>query len=195
MNERLEALFERVQDVLADMTPRDRMLLLGLTIFVALGVIGGVTFSMKSTLDGMQSRIDERAKNLEFVYDMAQQYADATATLAVLEKDLARNSNIDLSAFLEQACMKAQIEGACPDSVREKSTIQDGNLEEKVYTVSISNVSTQQLATLLYEAETAGFPMKIRSTKVKTRTRKGEKLLSVTMDISSFRAINAGGEG
>ena len=41
----------------------------------------------------------------------------------------------------------------------------------------------------LVEIETAGFPMKIRSLKVKTRGRAGEKKLRVDMDISAFTLI------
>jgi hypothetical protein len=193
MRDRLDAILDRIQGILADMTPRDRSLALGLVVVFLVGIVAGTSWWMKSTLDALQGRLDERAKNVQFVYDAAQEYVDGQANLQVLEQDLQKTAGVDLSAFLEQAAQKASIDS--PDSVREKSTVQEGNLEEKLYTVTLNDISTQQLAEFLYEAEAAGYPLKIRSTKVKTRTKKDEKLLQVNMEISAFRAIEPGSEG
>ena len=193
MRERLENILDRIQDVLADMTPRDRTLLLGLTIAVLLGLVVGSSYAMKRTLDTLETRVNDRAKDVEYVYTTAQEYADAQANLEVLEADLRNTSAVDLSAFLEQAAQKASIDS--PDSVREKASTIEGNLEEKQFTVTLNDVSLQQLAEFLYEAEASGYPLKIRTTKVKTRTKKEEKLLQVNMDISAFRAVQEGSEG
>jgi hypothetical protein len=193
MRERLDAVLDWVQDLLADMTPRDRSLLLGLTFALLLGIVGGASYVMKHSLDTLQGRVMDRAKDVQFVYDTAQQYADAQANLQVLEADLAKTSGVDLSAFLEQAAQKASIDS--PDSVREKSTTQEGNLEEKLYSVTLVDISQQQLAEFLYEAEAAGYPLKIRTMKVKTRMKKDEKLLQVNMDMSAFKIVEPGSEG
>jgi hypothetical protein len=193
MRERFEDLLDRIQDVLADMTPRDRSLLLGLTVAVLVAVVGGSSYAMKSSLDALEARVNDRAKDVQLVYDTAQEYADAQANLEVLEADLQKTSAVDLSAFLEQAAQKASIDS--PDSVREKSSTTEGNLEEKQFSVTLNDISLQQLSEFLYEAEASGYPLKIRSTKVKTRTKKDEKLLQVNMDISAFRAVEGGSEG
>jgi type II secretory pathway component PulM len=193
MRERLDDILDRIQDVLADMTPRDRTLLLGLTVALLLGIVVGSSYMMKRTLDTLEARVNDRAKDVEYVYTTAQDYADAQANLEVLEADLRKTSAVDLSAFLEQAAQKASIDS--PDSVREKSSTTEGNLEEKQFTVTLNDISQQQLAEFLYEAEASGYPLKIRTTKVKTRTKKDEKLLQVNMDISAFRAVQGGSEG
>ena len=193
MRERLDDILDRIQDVLADMTPRDRTLLLGLTIAVLIGLVVGSSYAMKSTLDGLETRVNDRANDVQYVYATAQEYADAQANLEVLEADLRKTSAVDLSAFLEQAAQKASIDS--PDSVREKASTIDGNLEEKQFTVTLNDISLQQLSEFLYEAEASGYPLKIRTTKVKTRTKKEEKLLQVNMDISAFRAVQEGSEG
>jgi type II secretory pathway component PulM len=193
MRERIEELLDRIQDVLADMTPRDRMLLLGLTIALLVAIVVGSSYAMKKSLDTLEARVNERANDVQYVYATAQEYADAQANLQVLEADLQKTSAVDLSAFLEQAAQKASIDS--PDSVREKSSTTEGNLEEKQFTVTLNDISQQQLAEFLYEAEASGYPLKIRTTKVKTRTKKDEKLLQVNMDISAFRAVQGGSEG
>ena len=193
MRERIEEILDRIQDVLADMTPRDRSLLLGLTIVILVAIVAGSSYAMKKSLDTLEARVKERASDVQFVYTTAQEYADAQANLQVLEADLQKTSSVDLSAFLEQAAQKASIDS--PDSVREKSSTTEGNLEEKQFTVTLNDISLQQLSEFLYEAEASGYPLKIRTTKVKTKTKKDEKLLQVNMDISAFRAVQEGSEG
>ena len=193
MRDRIEVILDRIQDVLADMTPRDRTLLLGLTIAVLIALVAGSSYAMKSSLDTLETRVNDRANDVQYVYATAQEYADAQANLEVLEADLRKTSAVDLSAFLEQAAQKASIDS--PDSVREKASTIDGNLEEKQFTVTLNDISLQQLSEFLYEAEASGYPLKIRTTKVKTRTKKEEKLLQVNMDISAFRAVQEGSEG
>ena len=193
MRERIEAILDRIQDVLADMTPRDRQLLLGLTIALLVAIVAGSSYAMKKSLDTLELRVKERASDVQYVNTTAQEYADAQANLQVLEADLQKTSSVDLSAFLEQAAQKASIDS--PDSVREKSSTTEGNLEEKQFTVTLNDISLQQLSEFLYEAEASGYPLKIRTTKVKTKTKKDEKLLQVNMDISAFRAVQEGSEG
>ena len=193
MRERIDDILDRIQDVLADMTPRDRSLLLGLTIVLLVAIVAGSSYAMKTSLDTLEARVKERANDVQYVYATAQEYADAQANLQVLEADLQKTSSVDLSAFLEQAAQKASIDS--PDSVREKSSTTEGNLEEKQFTVTLNDISLQQLSEFLYEAEASGYPLKIRTTKVKTKTKKDEKLLQVNMDISAFRAVQEGSEG
>ena len=193
MRERIDDILDRIQDVLADMTPRDRQLLLGLTIALLVAIVAGSSYAMKKSLDTLELRVKERASDVQYVYTTAQEYADAQANLQVLEADLQKTSSVDLSAFLEQAAQKASIDS--PDSVREKSSTTEGNLEEKQFTVTLNDISLQQLSEFLYEAEASGYPLKIRTTKVKTKTKKDEKLLQVNMDISAFRAVQEGSEG
>jgi len=193
VRERIDDILDRIQDVLADMTPRDRSLLLGLTIVLLVAIVAGSSYAMKTSLDTLEARVKERANDVQYVYATAQEYADAQANLQVLEADLQKTSSVDLSAFLEQAAQKASIDS--PDSVREKSSTTEGNLEEKQFTVTLNDISLQQLSEFLYEAEASGYPLKIRTTKVKTKTKKDEKLLQVNMDISAFRAVQGGSEG
>ena len=51
MRERIEELLDRIQDVLADMTPRDRTLLLGLMIALLVAIVVGSSYAMKKSLE------------------------------------------------------------------------------------------------------------------------------------------------
>ena len=51
MRERIEDILDRIQDVLADMTPRDRSLLLGLTIVVLVAISWAIAIAVVGSMD------------------------------------------------------------------------------------------------------------------------------------------------
>ncbi|CAN0461093.1 unnamed protein product, partial [Ectocarpus fasciculatus] len=95
----------------------------------------------------------------------------------------------DLSAFLDKSAENTDI-GDKLDAVKEKTSSTDGVLEEKMYAVSLSNLTESELATFLYEIETSGFPLQIKTMKVKSRKKGDEKTLRVDLDISAYRLID-----
>ena len=79
--------------------------------------------------------------------------------------------------------------------MKEKTTSSTDVLEEKLYAVSLSQLEQEELANFLYEIETAGFPMQIKTLKIKNASRRGEKTLRVDMDIATYRLIGGDSEG
>ena len=185
---RLAALQERIQDLLASMSPRDRTMFIGLVIFGILLVIGGSAYVMNSTLSSLESQIDSQEHTLQIMGTMAEEYAASSDKALQIEDELSKNTNTDLSAFLEKSAKTTGISDRL-DAVKEKSTSSDGILEEKLYAVSLSKLELNELSEFLYEIETAGFPMQIKNMKVKTRTKKGEKTLSVDLDIAAYKLL------
>jgi type II secretory pathway component PulM len=185
---RIAALQERIQDLLASMSPRDRTMFIGLVIFAVVMVIGGSAYLMDRTLSDLESRIDSQKHTLQIMSAMAADYAESSEKSAQIEEELASNTSTDLSAFLEKSAKTTGISDRL-DAVKEKSTSSDGVLQEKLYAVSLSELQLQELSEFLYEIETAGFPLKILTLKVKTRTKKGETTLSVDLDIASYTLL------
>jgi hypothetical protein len=120
---------------------------------------------------------------------MASDYRDSSEKAEQIEEELARNTDNDLSAFLEKSAKNTGI-GDKLDAVKEKSTSSDGVLQEKLYAVTLSKLELSELSDFLYEVETAGFPMQIKTLKVKTRTKKGERTLSVDLDIAAYTLLD-----
>ncbi|MEL6345023.1 MAG: hypothetical protein AAFV53_18030 [Myxococcota bacterium] len=193
LSTRITQLQEQVQDILAGMSQRDRTLLMGLVIAGFIGIVGGSIYTMSSRLETIEAAIRDNEKKLGELRVEAARYAAAKEEAEAIEKELQTNGDAALSAFLDKSAEKVGI-GDKLDAVKEKSASNDGVLEEKVYAVSLSEVGQQELAEFLYEIETGGFPLQIQSTKIRVRTRKGEKSLRVDMDISAYRLIE-GGEG
>ncbi len=188
LSTRAEALRDRVLDALADMSPRDRSLLAGLLIAFPLVIVLGGAWWMNSTLSELEGRVTSYNDTLHLIRVMAEDHAEATDRVAEAEAKLKGHDATDLSAYLEQAAGKVGISDKLA-SVRERSAASSAFVEEKLYAVKLSKLSLEEMATFLFEVETAGYPLQIRSLKVKTRTKRGEKELSVDLDVTAYRVI------
>ena len=192
LRERLEVLIDRIGELLEGLTPRDRALLLGLIGVAVVALTGGVVWWMNRSLDEQGRRLADRAEMLQTVQQLSATYAADQQTAQEIEEKIRAFEGTDLPAFMEQAASRAELSDHL-DGVKGKPPSTDGALEDTPYTVSLSNLSTEDLASFLYEIETAGYPLKVRTTTVRVRTRAGEKVLSVDLDVSAFRLLEVEG--
>jgi len=190
MKTKLNDLQDRIQDALAEMSPRDRKFLAGMVAGVAFLIIFGGGFWMNSSLAHLNGLADDRQEKLRLVQTLTVDHAAAIEQANAIEEQLRAHAGTDLSAFLEQSADKTGIRDRL-DSVREKSTSNDGIIEDKLYSVSLSKVGLEEFSNFLYEVETSGFPMRIRSVKAKSKKTRDESILNITMDISAHRVLTA----
>ncbi len=181
-----EPVRSRFSALVADMSPRDRSLFLGLVIAAYLGALGVAAWGGKSLLSDVQSRIATKQTALTRLEAMQAEYAQNSAKVAEIEETLRTNANQDLPSYVEKAAQKVGV-GTNLKAVREKGVATQGNLEEKSYTVEIDKVTLTQMTDFLFEIETNGFPMRIRTSRVKTSGAAGARLLSATFEISAYR--------
>lgn len=194
MRSLLETLRGRFGDLVAAMTPRDRKLFVGLVVFAYVAVVGGVFYFGRSQLRSLQSLVVDREETLTLVKALAADQTDAREQVKNIEEELKRNATQDLPSFVEKAAAQAGVSGQL-QGVREKGTSTEGTLEEKTYGVELTKLTLQQLVDFLHEIEAARYPLRIRSTKVRTQTFSGQKLLNVTLEVSAFRLLDAAAEG
>jgi len=180
----------RARTLLEGLTPRDRMLLYLLVIAgtTALVVLGGL--GLRGNLDRLQGEIDTRKGQLSMVQEMQREWREGQATLGQLEEKVTAHAATSFSAFLEKCADRVAIRDNLKQ-VKELSTATTDTLEERQYAVTVSRVTLDQLVGFLYEVETAGYPLRVLSTKIKTAVVGGQSLLDVTLEISSFRLIEA----
>ena len=190
LQDTLQQLSDRVTDALGEMSPRDRKLLTGLMAAAFLGVIGGSGWWMKTHIGTMQSRLDDRKETLRLIEVMGDDEKAASERAGQIEAELKRHAGTDLSTYMEQTADKVGVRDRL-DSVKEKQATVDGNLEEKMYAVSLSKLSVNEMARLLKEVESNGYPLKVRSLKLKTRNSGEEKLVDMNMEISAWRVVEA----
>lgn len=190
VREQAETLRDRAIDLLMDISPRDRLILAVMSAVAVVGIVGGSARWMYKTLDGLQRRLSDHEQMLTKVEALAAEQASASEKASQIEKKLREYKHTDLSAFLEQAAERTGIRDRL-DAVREKSSSSDGVLDEHVYAVELNRLSLEELSNFLWEVETAGYPLKIRTFKVRARKRRDETKLYVNMDVSSYQVVDA----
>ena len=177
-------------DALAALPPRDRYLAIGLVLITFFGGLGYSVYSMNDSLNAARADIERIERNKELVQILQEEQANLESEVAQIEESLAKNATTDLSAFLEQSATKS---GFNPKEknmqVREKSTSKDGRLQEKVFSVNLSNLTTEEFAKFLFQTETSGYPLQIQTSTVKTRKRSGAKTLNLTLDIAAYKLV------
>ena len=188
--ETLEAFEGRIQDALADMSPRDRMLAAGLVVAATVGLLGGGGWWMKGRLNTLDARLADHEETLRLIRVLAAEQGSTADTEKEIETLLQKNAGTDLSTYLEQAAERTNVRDRL-DAVKEKSSSIDGNLEEKMYAVTLSKLTVEEMGNFLYELEGNGYPLKVRSFKSKTKTGANGKVLDLTLDISAFRLVEA----
>ncbi len=184
----LQPVKARFGELVATMSDRDRKLFIALVIFGVTVVLLGGWWAGGRYLNDLNSRISDRESTLGLLNGIAAEQESAAGQLVKIEEQLRKNEGMELSAFLEKTAqhvgMQASLKG-----VRNKSTTTEGTLEEKLYTVELERVPVQQLSDFLYEMESSGYPLKVRSTRMKTLTAAGLKVLNVSMEVSAFRLV------
>ena len=184
----LDPVRERFSGVIAGMSTRDRRLLMGLIVFLACMLLGFTWWLGRSILGDVRSRVDDREETLALLQGLASDNAGAAQQIADIEEQLRKSAGQDLPSYVENVAEKVGISSNL-QGVREKQIVTDGNLEEKTYTLELSKVTLDQLTSFLYELETGGFPLKNRSSKIKSTTVAGAKVLSLSMELSAYKLI------
>ena len=181
---------EKLRDSLASMTPRDRTLLLGVAIFFTLvGLIGSSVFIL-GTLQGLQEEITTTKSNISSLEEAQQSLNDAKQNLQELEEKISKYKTTDLSAFLSKSAQNAGIKEKVIDRVREKNSVNMGDLIQKSYSVPLKELTLSQFSDFLFEIETAEYPFEIQTCSIRTRKRKGEIKLRVELDILAYQLTN-----
>jgi type II secretory pathway component PulM len=187
----MDPLRERFSQLVASMSSRDRSLFIGLIVFFALTVLGGGWWVGRRALADLDGRIESREATLAQLKGLASDQEEAAKQVKSIEEELRKSSGQDLPSFIEKAAEQVGI-ATNLQGVREKQVTTEGTLEEKSYNVEVAKISLEQLTSFLYAVETGGYPLRVRSMKTKSLVAQGVKVLSVTLDISAFRLLDAG---
>ncbi len=185
---RWSGLRARVQDLLAGMTPRDRVLLFGLVGFFSVLLLVGSTVAMTSHLDSKAEVLRDREFELKQVEVLQEEFETAQAQMVDIAAKMETHAKTTLATFLEKAAAKAQITDALKE-VDQRSVAEFGGLQETSYAVRLSRITLEQLVGFLYEVETAGFPVRITTLKVKTVYVSGEKFLDINLDMAAVKIV------
>ncbi len=186
----------RIQDTLSKLGDRDRKLLIGLSMFAFIGAVSGGVFWMKNSIDAVNTKVEFREEALKTATLMAQEFQANEETAERIAQALDEHKATNLSAFLEKAAQSVGI-GDRLNSVKANSTSINGDMEETIYSAQFSKLSLEDATNFLFEIETSGFPLVVQSAQFKTRRRKGDRQIKLSLDIAAYKAVvtDDGGEG
>ncbi len=203
--DRFNTIALRIQDSLSGLSPRDRKLLIFLVAIFAVSALGGIGYLMRSSMKNLESMVEYREETLLQARVMAVEYQANVETADQIGEKLEEHRGANLSAYLEKTAQSVGISDRL-DSVKETSTSQNGDLEEKIYSAQLSKLSLEDATNFIFEIENSGFPLVVRNARFKTRKHSGEKKVKLTLDIASYKLTTeapptepetnpAGGEG
>lgn len=184
----LEPLKLRFTALVTAMSARDRKLFVGLVVAFYVGVLGLFWWVASGAVGDERSRISLQEEKLALLKSLAEDQGATKSQVERIEAKLKEYKGQDLPSFIEKAASNTGV-SANLQGVREKKHTTEGDLEETSYTVDLSKVSLQQLTEFLYEIETKGYPLKVRTLKTRVQTVAGAKLLTVNIELSSFSLV------
>lgn len=180
----------RALEAFSALPPRDRMLAAGLIVSTFFGGLGFGAYSMNTTLKTERQEIERIEKSVELIQVLQAEQDSLESKVTQIEESLAKNATTDLSAFLEQSATKSGFNPKDKNmQVREKSTTKDGRLQEKVFSVNLSDLTTEEFGKFLFQTETAGYPLKIQTSTVKRRKRREAVTLNLSLDIAAYKLV------
>ena len=205
VQDRFNTIALRIQDSLSGLSARDRKLLVLLVVIFAFSALAGVGYLMRSSMKNLESMVEYREETLLQARSMAIDYQTNVETAELILSKLEEHRGANLSAYLEKTAQSVGIADRL-DSVKETSTSQNGDLEEKIYAAQLSKLSLEDATNFIFAIENSGFPLVIRNARFKTRKHSGEKKVKLVLDIASYQltteartaapeTTEAGGEG
>ena len=178
-------LLQRSLSAVIALSPRDQFLLGGLIISVlSILSVGGIMWLWQS-VSGLEMKLENADEALITIEMLKSEQLDNVAKISSQEELLRSHEGTSLSAFLESKAQEIGIRDKL-SAVRESSSAAGELLQEKRYTVSLKNLSTEEFSKFVYEIESTNYPLIIQTTTIKRRKIRDEITLNVTLDISVY---------
>jgi hypothetical protein len=191
---KIQLIKTQVMDVFSSLSQRDRFLVIFLSGTFFFGGIGAAIYSMTTSLKTRDIELETLESNIQLLQIIQTERETVQAKVVEIELALAENATTDLSAFLEKAATEA---GFNPKEksmqVREKSTVTDENLQEKIFSVSLTKLSTEEFSRFLLKTETSGYPLQIQKSTIKRKKRGDEITLNINLDIAAYKMLEEEG--
>ncbi|MCB9665920.1 MAG: type II secretion system protein M [Alphaproteobacteria bacterium] len=185
MFERIRAGRTYLSEQFEAMPPRDRWLAVALAGMVALVLVGGVTYVIKTAQDERASQVTAAKENLRDVQGMAEDYALLTARLEAAEARMgqfrAGQINTYISQWAAQAGLSTNLQG-----IREGSTRVVGGFRERTYTVEINDGELGGLVRFLYALETSPYPIRVHNASFKAQDRRDARPIDLDLELRAY---------
>ena len=163
------------------LSPRDRMLLVGLLGFGAALFVGVFGYGAYSLLDSKASAVKEVKKQVAEMQVLQQKYRAGADTFEAHEEALRTKQPV--STFIEGLASKHQITDQLSNINAQGTPEVVGTLSQQRYTVEIKKAPQENIFRFLYDLETSGYPASVEQAVFSRQATKDGVTLSLTLDL------------
>ena len=182
----MKELIARIQATLANLSPRERLLVAGTgVVFLAFVLVVGVVNPALSASSRASRRVAAAEDELRAVQILRSRYDEVNARMASVEQRIQSGPKGEIFTVLESL---ARASAVTVDSMEPRTAPASDDYRETKVQVILRGVTLAQLVTYLQRIESAPQLLSIKSLRIRTRSDKPE-LLDVTFSVSSFEAI------
>jgi len=168
------------------LNPREKMLIIVLSVTLPIVFVGLVVWSIASSLADLTDTVDSRQKTLAGIIERRDDYGRLKAEAERLKGRIRGISrSVQLFDFLEQ---KARENGITLSDIKDMGVTRqkvETDIKEKVVEVRVEKVKQSTLSKFLYDIEAAPYMLKIRSLTIRAR-RETERTLDVSFKVASY---------
>ena len=179
----MSELLGRVRDFLANLSPRERLLLGGVAGLFALLVVYAALVRPVLALRGRAAaRVETAEQDIAAMTRLRAEYDEVNGRLAAVEQRIAQGPSGNIFTTLESLAKQSAI---AVDSMEPQAPQAGTRYRETKVQVVLKGVTLAQMVSYLQGIESAPQLLSIKSLRVHTRADKPD-LLDVTFTVSSF---------
>ena len=188
VEDRVASLLEPFQQLLGDLSPRDRTLLFG-TIVLVLLVIGFVGQSyMAGKTQSLERMVQDRRANLDAVLFTATEYEATQEEVSQLEEELRSFRSFSLTGYLEETAGQAGITGENLRDVKDRGSESGQYFTTRRVEVTLRNISLEALTRYVWAIEHAPQHLRIDNLRAKGN-RRDRSQIDVTIEVLFFEVV------
>lgn len=184
-------LFGAIEAQYEALSPRDRRAIGVLGLFMSVVFVGGLMFTLKTSMDARAESIRLAKVALGNQHALIERHYDAMAIIDAAEKRVKEYEGQAVSTFLEKIATKTAVSEEM--SVNKQTSEMEGQVRATRYRVQLRRVGYDKVVAFIYEVEVSGYPVRVESSEIRTQLYKGEKVYNLTLDLVHYEITE--GEG
>ena len=182
----MKDLIARIRAALANLSPRERVLVAGASgVFVLLVLIAGVVNPLLSASSRASRRVEAAEAELRAVQVLRSQYDEVHARMASVEQRIRSGPRGEIFTTLESLAKDSAVK---VDSMEPRTSPASDDYRETKVQVVLRGVTLAQMVSYLRRIESSPQLLSIKSLRIRTHADKPE-LLDVNFTVSSFEPI------
>ncbi|MEM6926091.1 MAG: hypothetical protein AAF602_04115 [Myxococcota bacterium] len=181
-----------VEQQLELLSPRDRMLLVGLVLFLTALLVGGYWYLLYGMLESKAEQVREANDTLVVIQELKAELDGHRARFEAQEERIRTNSSRPVPAWVEELANRHSLSEQLRKVDALSSEPLGDTMQRTHYKVEIQRAPQEELYRFLYDLETSPFPASISEANFKVVRRRNEKLMDLTLDLEVLKLGEAG---